>query len=76
MLQVNLQEAASNLPVLMQKAIAGEEVTITDENSRIVKLVPLPLPVSKRKRQLGLAKGRIEMAPDFDEPLEEFKEYM
>ncbi len=75
MLQVNLQEAAGNLSVLMQKAIAGEEVTITDEN-RVVKLVPLHLPVGKRKRQIGLAKGRIEMAPDFDEPLEEFKEYM
>lgn len=30
----------------------------------------------KRERPLGLAKGLIEMKPDFDEPLEDFKEYM
>ena len=29
-----------------------------------------------RKRQLGAAKGLIVMSPDFDEPLDDFKEYM
>jgi hypothetical protein len=29
-----------------------------------------------KKRQLGAAKGLIKMAPDFDEPLEDFKDYM
>lgn len=28
------------------------------------------------KRKLGLAKGQIKMSADFDEPLEDFKEYM
>ena len=28
------------------------------------------------KRQLGAAKGLIVISPDFDEPLEDFKEYM
>ena len=28
------------------------------------------------KRQAGLAKGLIQMRDDFDEPLEDFKEYM
>ncbi|MBC8184470.1 DUF2281 domain-containing protein [candidate division KSB1 bacterium] len=28
------------------------------------------------KRNLGTAKGKIEIASDFDEPLEDFKEYM
>jgi hypothetical protein len=30
----------------------------------------------KKERQLGLAKGLIEMKPGFDDPLEDFKEYM
>ncbi len=30
----------------------------------------------KTKRQFGYAKGFFKMAPDFDEPLEDFKEYM
>jgi hypothetical protein len=29
-----------------------------------------------QKRIFGLAKGKIHLAPDFDEPLEDFKEYM
>jgi hypothetical protein len=29
-----------------------------------------------KKRQLGAAKGLIVMSPDFDEPLDDFKEYM
>jgi len=29
-----------------------------------------------KKRQLGAAKGLIVMSPHFDEPLEDFKEYM
>jgi len=29
-----------------------------------------------KSRQFGAAKGLIKMAPDFDEPLEDFKDYM
>ncbi len=29
-----------------------------------------------KKRVAGLAKGMIKMAPDFDEPLEDFKDYI
>ncbi|MCX6269732.1 MAG: DUF2281 domain-containing protein [Bacteroidetes bacterium] len=30
----------------------------------------------KKKPKFGCAKGQIVMSPDFDEPLEDFKEYM
>jgi len=29
-----------------------------------------------KEREFGCAKGMFEMHPDFDEPLEDFKEYM
>ena len=29
-----------------------------------------------KQRQIGLGKGSFEMSPDFDEPLEDFKDYM
>lgn len=29
-----------------------------------------------KKKQFGAAKGKIKLAPDFDEPLEDFKDYM
>lgn len=34
-----------------------------------------PKPTLKA-RQFGFAKGKIKLSPDFDEPLDEFKEYM
>ncbi|MGL5195221.1 MAG: DUF2281 domain-containing protein [Chroococcales cyanobacterium] len=33
-------------------------------------------PQEAKKRQRGSAKGQIWMSPDFDEPLEDFQEYM
>jgi hypothetical protein len=33
-------------------------------------------PEKKIVRRAGSAKGLIKMSPDFDEPLDEFKEYM
>jgi outer membrane protein OmpA-like peptidoglycan-associated protein len=29
-----------------------------------------------KAREFGFAKGKISLSPDFDEPLDEFKEYM
>jgi len=29
-----------------------------------------------KNRKAGFLKGKIEMSPDFDEPLDDFKEYM
>jgi antitoxin (DNA-binding transcriptional repressor) of toxin-antitoxin stability system len=53
----------------------GEEIVLTDngqELAKIVKTVRTSWPC-----KAGSAKGKIlYMAPDFDAPLEEFKEYM
>ncbi len=38
--------------------------------------VSVQLEKSKKKRQAGVLKGKIWMSDDFDEPLEEMKEYM
>lgn len=72
--RVNLEEAKSSLPALIEAALNGEEVIITNGDESSVQLVPRA--AEKRKRQFGSAAGLISMAPDFDEPLEDFKEYM
>jgi hypothetical protein len=42
-----------------------------------IRLVVEEVPSSpKKRRQSGSAKGQIWMSPDFDEPLEDFQEYM
>ena len=33
-------------------------------------------PIVKKKRQLGILKGQFSISDDFDEPLDDLKEYM
>jgi antitoxin (DNA-binding transcriptional repressor) of toxin-antitoxin stability system len=53
----------------------GQEVVITDNEQPVAKLVG-ERPGRPRRPAAGAGKGSIlYMAPDFDEPMEEFKEY-
>ena len=74
MQQVTVDEAKAHLIDLIDAAVAGEEVLITRDGGLSVQLVPHVIRPCKRK--FGSAKGLISMSPDFDAPLEEFKEYM
>lgn len=74
MQQVDISDAQAQINQLLQSALRGEEVIITRDSQPILKLVQI-LPTAKR-RQRGSAKGQIWMAPDFDEPLEDFEPYM
>jgi antitoxin (DNA-binding transcriptional repressor) of toxin-antitoxin stability system len=49
----------------------GEEVIVAKENKPVVKIVPL----KPANRHPGTGKG-VWMSPDFDAPLDDFKEYM
>jgi antitoxin (DNA-binding transcriptional repressor) of toxin-antitoxin stability system len=71
---VSLHEAENQLLELIQAANSGEEVIIKADDELSVQLVPRTSP--KRKRQFGSARGLISMAPNFDEPLDDFREYM
>lgn len=80
MQQVKFEDAKNNLLALIKAALGGEEVYITTDGEASVQLVPRSIePESRgecRERQFGSAKGMIKMSDDFDEPLEDFKEYM
>jgi len=73
MLQFNIHAAKSHFSELVQKAMLGEEVIIAKDNKPVVKLVPIRQ--ANHPRRLGTAKGLMTIAPDFDEPLEDFTEY-
>ncbi|MBW4639639.1 MAG: type II toxin-antitoxin system prevent-host-death family antitoxin [Gloeocapsa sp. UFS-A4-WI-NPMV-4B04] len=75
MQQINLAEASKHLPDLIEAAINGEEIVITKDNQPVVKLVPVP-PLKKGGRRAGSAIGLVTISDDFDEPLEDFKDYM
>ncbi|MBK1986759.1 type II toxin-antitoxin system Phd/YefM family antitoxin [Sphaerospermopsis aphanizomenoides BCCUSP55] len=74
MQQITMNEASQHLVDLIEAALNGEEIIITKDNQPAVKLTPV-LPVKIRPK-FGSAKGMVTMADDFDEPLEDFKEYM
>ncbi len=74
MIQVNIHNAKTHLSRLIQKEIEGEEVVIAKGNKPIVKLTQIPNVPQIRK--LGSAQGKIHISDDFNEPLDDFAEYM
>ena len=74
MQQIDLNEAKLHLVELIDVALGGEEVVITQNDQPVLKLVPVVAPPARRKA--GSAKGLITMASDFDAPLEDFRAYM
>jgi len=64
-INVGMHEAKTTLSRLVDAAQSGEEVVITRRGEPVVKLEPVhPLP---REELLGMFKGQIEIADDFDE---------
>lgn len=74
MREVDISVAQAQINQLLQSALRGEEIIITRDNHPILKLIQFSS--QPKRRQRGSAKGQIWMAPDFDEPLEDFQEYM
>lgn len=74
-MRVRLTEASAELVQLVEAALKGEEVVIFKDNQPVAKLTLLE-PTQRRPAKAGSAKGLVWMSDDFDEPLEDFKEYM
>jgi len=72
---VTVDEAQAKLRELIGKLAPGEEVVITENQKPVAKLVGERSAPPSRPAP-GLGKGSVlYMAPDFDEPVEEFTEY-
>ena len=72
---ITIQEAQANLADLIHRLGPGEEIVITEDNRPVAKLV-LSEPSKRWPCKAGSARGKIKIASDFDEPLEDFREYM
>ena len=75
---IPLKEAQAKLKELIDNLAPGEEIVITENQQPVAKLVSEAPPPPKPPRPgPGVCRGMIAyMAPDFDAPLEELKEYM
>jgi antitoxin (DNA-binding transcriptional repressor) of toxin-antitoxin stability system len=72
---ITVEEAQTKLKDLIHGMVPGEEVVITENQQPVARLVSEP--VKPTRPAPGLGKGSIiYMAPDFDGPIEEMKEYM
>lgn len=70
---VNVHEAKTHLSRLIEEALASKEIVIARGNQPLVRLVLVES--ARPQRALGWAKGQIQIAADFDAPLEDFEEY-
>jgi antitoxin (DNA-binding transcriptional repressor) of toxin-antitoxin stability system len=75
---ISVAEAQAKLPELIHQLAPGEEVILTENEEPVAKLVSeQPRPKAGVRPPPGLGKGMIAfIAPDFDAPLEDMKEYM
>ncbi len=74
MTKVSIEEAQAKLQDLIHSLPPGEEVTITEDDQAVARLTAA-MPANPPR--LGTLRGTVTyMAPDFDAPLDDFKEYM
>ena len=73
--QVNIHEAKTQLSKLIQEAMDGQEVIIARGNKPVIRLEVLP--EARRKRRIGGVKNLIiQMQEDFNDPLDDFADYL
>ena len=74
---IPLADIQSKLVEIVHRLAPGDEVIITENDRPVARLLPASPAAERKPRQPGTLRGTVlYMAPDFDAPLEDFKEYM
>ncbi len=72
---ISVEAAQATLKDLIHQLTPGSEIIITEDSRPVAKLVSEAAMQPKPRPTPGLGRGSIvSMAPDFDAPLEEFRE--
>ena len=71
---VSIEMAGVEWRKILQDAIMGIPSLITQAGKPVAEIKPLN--VDRLKPVFGCAKGQIAMTDDFDQPLDEFSEYI
>ena len=72
---VAVEKAQASLPELLKQVAEGEEFTITQNGQPKAKLSAVSTHCQAQARA-GSLPGGIWLAPDFDVPLDDFKDFM
>lgn len=70
MLKLNIHEAKTHLSRHLQRLMKGESILLCKRNVPIAEIRPLPA-LLRKKRPIGLDKGKFQVSQDFFEPLPE-----
>jgi antitoxin (DNA-binding transcriptional repressor) of toxin-antitoxin stability system len=74
--RLTVSEAQERLPELLSAARAGQVIEIQEDGWMFrLTAAPSPAPVTGTPKA-GRLKGKLVVPDDFDEPLEELREYM
>lgn len=76
---ISLIEAQNNLADLIHRLSPGDGIIIVENDQPVATLVASPdqHPSTQLPRRSGTMRGTVlYMAPDFDAPVDDFKEYM
>jgi len=68
---IDIHDAAKLFPKLLTDIEKHGEIIITRTGKPVAKLIPIAMKPKREPRKPGSAKGRIWIAPDFDDPLPE-----
>jgi prevent-host-death family protein len=68
-----MHEAKTKLSQLVERAESGEDIVIARNGKPVVRLVPVPR-TSSLAAVRGAWRGRVEIAPDFDELPDDIEE--
>jgi prevent-host-death family protein len=68
-MQIDIQEAGTNLTRLISAAQNGEDVIITEGGKPVARLISYVEPIAKR--QIGLFRGKVTLHGNLLEPLPE-----
>jgi prevent-host-death family protein len=66
---INVEEAKTHLPRLLERVSKGEEIVIAKAGKPVARLIPVV--ESLERREPGTASGRVAIGDDFDAPLPE-----
>ena len=86
-MKIPVEQFHRDMAKILDQVVSGEEMILTRDGLPIARLTAMdetahtestePNPTSKPERRFGWGKDMIKsISPDFDAPLEEFREYM
>ena len=78
---IDVSDTNITLKDLLARLTGNHEIIITSSNQPVAKVTAVSEPVGEtaaapKRRQGGQSDSIVWISPDFDEPLEDFREYM